>query len=278
MDAIPVPLHKFSHVHVDLVGPWPRSEEGHTHLLTVVDRTTRWAEAILLQSTIAQVVADSFVANWVARFGLPATITTDQETQFTGSTWQCMCRALGSKHVPTTAYHPQANGMVERFHCQLKAVFRARCSGADWLEHLPWVLLGLFTAPKEEAGVLAAEAVYGQSLVLPSQLQPPPLAPQAAPEKVDIPSTVKPARKAEKVREVGVQEASHVYKPVGAVTGLLDATYRGPYHMLVRERKKLLLEIGATRTRISVDHLKPHTVAVFPAVAQPPPYGHPGKL
>ena len=119
MDAIPVPLHKFSHVHVDLVGPWPQSAEGHTHLLTVVDRTTRWAEAIPLQSTTAQVVADSFVANWVARFGVPATITTDQGTQFTGSTWQCMCRALGSKHVRTTAYHPQANSMVERFHRQL---------------------------------------------------------------------------------------------------------------------------------------------------------------
>ena len=45
----------------------------------------------------------------------------------------------------------------------------------------PWVLLGLRAAPKEEAGVSAAEATYGHSLVLPSQLQPPPRAPQAAP-------------------------------------------------------------------------------------------------
>ena len=135
-----------------------------------------------------------------------------------------MCRALGSKHVQTTAYHPQANGMVERFHRQLKAALRARCSGADWLEHLPWVLLGLRTAPKEEAGVSAAEAAYGHSLMLPSQLQPPPRAPHAASAKVEIPSTVKPAREAEKVRKVGVQEACHMYVCVGAVTGPLDAT------------------------------------------------------
>ena len=70
MDVIPVPLHKFSYVHVDLVGLWPYSAEGQTHLLTVVDRTTRWAEAIPLQSTTVQVVADSFVANWVAHFGV----------------------------------------------------------------------------------------------------------------------------------------------------------------------------------------------------------------
>ena len=50
-----------------------------------------------------------------------------------------------------------------------------------------------------------------------------------------------------------------MYMRVGAVTGLLDATYRGPYCVLVRERKKLLLEIGATRQWVSVDCLKPHT-------------------
>ena len=82
-----------------------------------------------------------YVVNWVAHFGVPGSITTDQGMQFTSSMWQCMCRALGSKHVQTTAYHPQGNGMVERFHRQLKAVLRARCSGADRLEHLPWVLL-----------------------------------------------------------------------------------------------------------------------------------------
>ena len=59
------------------------------------------------------------------------------------------------------------------------------------------MLLGLRAAPKEEAGVSAAEATYGHSLVLPSQLQPPPRAPQAAPEKVDIPSTIRLAKEKE---------------------------------------------------------------------------------
>ena len=81
------------------------------------------------------------------------------------------------------------------------------------------MLLGLRAARKEEAGVSAAEATYGHSLVLPSQLQPPPRAPQVPPEKVIIPSTVKPAKEAEKVQEVGVQEASHVYVWVGQSAG-----------------------------------------------------------
>ena len=116
----------------------------------------------------------------------------------------------------------------------------------------------------------AAEATYGPSLVLPSQLQPPPRVPPAAPAKVEIPSTIKPAKKAEKTQEVGVQEATHVYVREGAVIGPLDATYRGPLRLLVRERKKLLLEIGATQTWISVDRLKPHVGAKTPKAAQSP--------
>ena len=64
---------------------------------------------------------------------------------------------------------------------------------------------------------------------------------------------------------------------VGAVTGPLDATYCSPYCVLVRERKKLLLEVGATRQWVSVDRLKPHTAAAAPAVARPPPRGRPCK-
>jgi hypothetical protein len=49
---IPVPVRRFSHIHVDLVGPLPRSS-GFSYLFTVVDRTTRWPEAVPLASTTA---------------------------------------------------------------------------------------------------------------------------------------------------------------------------------------------------------------------------------
>ena len=63
-----------------------------------------------------------------------------------------------------------------------------------------------------------------------------------------------------------------------AVIGLLDAMYRGPYCVLVRERKKLLLEIGATRMWVSVDRLKPHVGAKTPEAAQPPTSGRLRKM
>ena len=69
VEAIPVPLHKFSHMHVDLVGPWLQTTEGHTPFANSCGQDYQVGGTIPLQSTTAQVVADSFMANWVARCG-----------------------------------------------------------------------------------------------------------------------------------------------------------------------------------------------------------------
>ena len=93
-----------------------------------------------------------------------------------------------------------------------------------------------------------------------------------------IPSTIKVTKEEEKARKVGIQEASHMYVQEGAVIGPLDAMYRSPYCMLVKEKKKFLLEIGATRTWILVDRLKLHIGTTAPVVAQPPLRGRPRKI
>jgi hypothetical protein len=84
--------------------------------------------------------------------------------------WQDLCQSLGMAHHQTSAYHPQANGLVEWFHRQLKDALRARLCGLDWAEHLPWVLWGLRADPKEGSAVSSAELVLGSQLVLPGQL------------------------------------------------------------------------------------------------------------
>jgi hypothetical protein len=78
-----------------------------------------------------------------------------------------MCQQLGIQHQPTTAFHPQASGMVERCHRRLKDALRARLAGLDWTLHLPWVLMELRAAPTENKGVFATEIVFGAPLVLP---------------------------------------------------------------------------------------------------------------
>ncbi|MFO0002781.1 MAG: transposase family protein, partial [bacterium] len=87
---IPVPVRRFSHLHVDLVGPLPRSS-GFSYLFTMVDRTTRWPEAVPLASTTAADCAAALLQGWIHRFGVPGTITSDRGPQFTSSLWAALC-------------------------------------------------------------------------------------------------------------------------------------------------------------------------------------------
>jgi hypothetical protein len=70
MKQIGVPQTRFSQVHIDIVGPLPTTPEGYTHLLTMIDRTTRWPEVAQLRITSAVECADAFAAAWVAHFGV----------------------------------------------------------------------------------------------------------------------------------------------------------------------------------------------------------------
>ncbi len=121
------------------------------------------------QGHLCHVVRDTFVATWVARFGVPECITSDRGPQFTSVVWSALCSRLGISRSLTTAFHPQSNGMVERAHRQLKDALRARAAGHDWPTHLPWVLLGLRTAPKEDSNISSAELCLGAPLTLPGE-------------------------------------------------------------------------------------------------------------
>jgi hypothetical protein len=99
VECIPIPEQRFSHVHVDLVGPLPASPRGHTHLLTVVDRTTCWPEVFPVREISAATCVDTFTAGWIACFGVPAVITTDKGPQFMSDTWREFCEQVGVRHV-----------------------------------------------------------------------------------------------------------------------------------------------------------------------------------
>jgi transposase InsO family protein len=64
--------------------------------------------------------ADTLIAGWISRYVVQTQLTSDQGTQFTLAIWTTLCQQLGIQHLPTTAFHPQANGMVERCHWRLK--------------------------------------------------------------------------------------------------------------------------------------------------------------
>lgn len=172
------PNARFKHLHIDLVGPMPPSE-GFRYCLTMVDRFSKWPEAVPLTDITAESVAAAFYAGWVARFGPPLRLTTDQGTQFESSLYQALTKFLGTSQQHTTPYHPASNGQVERFHRQLKAAIMAH-SNMRWTRTLPTILLGFRAAWKSDLQATTAEMVYGAPIRIPGEfLCPSPGTPDA---------------------------------------------------------------------------------------------------
>ncbi len=156
---IPIPQRRFSHIHVDLVGPLQYSN-SFNYIFTIIDRTSKWMEAIPLSDT---------AFSWISHFGVPETITSDCGLQFTSNLWFKLCEMFNISRRQTTAYHPESNGAVKRLHRRLKDALCACAAAATWSEELPFVLLGLRAQPREDTGLSLAEAVFGAPIVLPNE-------------------------------------------------------------------------------------------------------------
>ncbi len=156
---------RFQHLHVDIVGPLLPSH-GKQYTLTMIDRVTKWPEAVPISNISATTIAEVLVKQWISRFGTPVTITTDQGRQFESDLFKKLAEFLTTKKNRTTAYHPQANGQVERWHSVLKAAITAHTS-VNWVPVLQMIMLGLRTTIISDLRVSPAQLVYGQALKLP---------------------------------------------------------------------------------------------------------------
>ena len=262
----PPPQDRFAHVNMDIVGPLPPSS-GQRYLLTMVDRFTRWPEAVPMPDATVTSCARAFLSCWVARFGVPADITTDQGPQFTARLWESFTHQLGVRLHRTTGYHPQANGLVERFHRHLKSALMARLTGPDWIDALPIVLLGIRTAPKDDLQSSSAELVYGTTLTVPGDLA--------------IPSTLVPTSTASflpwlqnkvsafKPANMSCHGTQHTSVPA-ALTSCdyvflrrdrhrppLVPPYEGPFRVSKRGTKTFDIEISGDKKTVSIDRIKP---------------------
>ena len=197
-----------------------------------------------------------------------------------------MSELLGTQLNPTTAYHPQANGLIERFHRTLKASLKARLTGPNWIDELPWVLLGLRTMPKEDLNTSPADLVYGSPLTVPgdfllqSTVQPVQEHLRLLREKVDnlkpMPTSAHGAESHRTSVPTALRSAKFVFLKREAKKPL-ETPYVGPYEVLAKHEKYYTLQMGNRQEKVSIDRLKAAIVdQKLPVqVAQPPKRGRP---
>jgi hypothetical protein len=187
---------------------------------------------------------------------VPEVITSDGETQFTSSLWAALCSSLNIQHSQTTAYHLQSNGMVECFHRSLKDALCAHCTAANWVDHLPWVLLGLRTATREDDGATPAQAGFGSPLILPGQFLDSPELPSknfleqfsktlsAAEHPSTRHNTAAAARRPQPQLPNDLARAPTVFMRQYHHVPPLQPLYDGPYAVLCLSLHHLTLRIG----------------------------------
>ncbi|XP_064468552.1 uncharacterized protein LOC135379836 [Ornithodoros turicata] len=177
------PDRRFQIIHIDLVGPLPHSS-GFRYILTMVDRFTRWPEAVPIIDMRAETVARALLDAWICRYGTPDQVVTDRGAQFESSLFHELCGLFGTTRTRTTAYHPCANDLVERFHRQMKSCFRALRHPEKWTSALPLILLHVRACLKPDLGCSAVELVFGTHLRLPADLvtQQPPISSENQPQ------------------------------------------------------------------------------------------------
>lgn len=260
------PSARFEHIHLDLiVMPYA---DGCRYCLTCVDRFSRWPEVIPLENQEAETVARAFYIHWISRFGVPLRVTTDQGRQFESHLFRNLNTLLGTKHLRTTAYHPSANGMVERLHRQLKAAIKCHLTTGNWVRILPTVMLGIRSAWKEDLQATPAEMLYGQGIRLPGEF----LAPSVNSSIIVVPdfaqelrsqfNSLKPVngsahgdRKSFIFKDLAT--ASHVFLRNDTVKAPLVQPYDGPYQVITRNDKTFVIRIRDRDVTVTIDRLKP---------------------
>ena len=163
----PIPGRRFTQLMVDVVGPLPKSAKGMTHLLTIIDRTSRYVQAVPMPEATAESCCQAFLEGWVAQFGLCRNIISDNGNTFIAKLWTTMHVKLGALVSYTPLYHSASLGHLERQHRDIKTSLKAAPlemgdkHGLNWPTVLPWILLGSGRLTSQTWGHLLRKSSLG---------------------------------------------------------------------------------------------------------------------
>ena len=176
---LPRPSQPFEALGIDFLGPLPKTRRGNRHILVITEYQTRWPLTFATKNQRAPTVAQLLVEQVFCQHGFPATLLSDRGSNFLSDLMAAVLHVFHVKKLNTTAYHPQTNGLTERFDHTLCTMLSHYCDRhqADWDDYLPYVLFAYRTTPHHTLKQSPFYLLYGRNPRYPldSLLPPPPL-------------------------------------------------------------------------------------------------------
>ena len=167
---LPAVDEPFRRIAVDIVGPLPQTKKGNKWILIMVDFATRYPEAIPLRKTAASTVAEA-LCQVFARLGIPEEILSNQSSNFMSTLMSKVTDLLQIKRIRTSPYHPQTNGMIERFHRTLKDMLRKTSKErSEWDIYLPLMCFAFRDTTNSATGFTPFQLLFGRNVQGPLSL------------------------------------------------------------------------------------------------------------
>ena len=163
LHPIPAFDEPFSHIIIDCVGPLPKTKSQNEYLLTIMCSSTCFPEAIPLRSIKTNTILKALIN--FSHF-LAYQNQSDQGTNFMAHAFQQVMNQLGIKQYKSSAYHPESQGALERFHQTLKTMIRMYCTenSRDWDEGVHLLLFAVRESVQESLGFSPFELVFGHAV------------------------------------------------------------------------------------------------------------------
>ena len=155
-------------LHIDYMGPLPRTSSGARYILMCVDKFTKWVEAVPTPDCTAETTADALLQVFY-RIGFPQSIVSDRGKSFENNLIKQLCRTLGINKERTTPYRPSANGQSERLNRVLMASLRCCLEKArdDWHKFVPQIAAAIRSTVNRSTGYTPNFLMFGQEINLP---------------------------------------------------------------------------------------------------------------
>src|SRR6266513_4056181 len=157
----------FERIGIDFVGPLEKTRKGNKYILVATDYLTKWPEAKAMKEATAENVIEFIYKRIICRHGCPKTILSDRGTHFRNKLVDGLCEKFRIKHKLSLPYHPQTNGLVERFNRTLcESLAKVLGKEDEWDEHIESVLFAYRTIRHNTTRKTPFFMVYGREAIL----------------------------------------------------------------------------------------------------------------